>query len=513
MGTAPEQTPDWRHLLPIPGVDENRMEASRPLRVLLDVDPSLTTTGMQHLAWLLVTLLTRGTRSVIGCVGISLDDMPLHTGVDPAAPHGGPSVIAALKSTAEAFGPQAAPVLDAVDLPGVDLVLQVGAARPAPPETPVLHITASGWTGAVTPDAGDVPQLEIGDNPFGSYVAACLAAGQVFMLARVRDHRLAPVSLNAWTLTQETDRAAEAARIDPGEPAVALDHVLAGVGAVGTALLLTLWAYVNASGTIRAADADELGVDVTNLNRCVPFSWADLGRPKAEVAAVRLSGRHGLIIEPIVGRAEHLVDARTHLVSAVDTPEAREALQDKYSASAVQASTSGLRLEMLRVDPVASTACLRCFNPPRSTTSDASIRASVAHMDEATIAAHAAAVGTSPDQVREWGRAGGCGQIGDALLGRLRPSDGGAAQFSVGFMSVLAGILLAAQVVKDAARRSGRIGNPPENIPLVGPDARFVTNLLDPSNAPAGVRRYGRDSECPACRGVRAEIWARRWTG
>jgi hypothetical protein len=118
-----------------------------------------------------------------------------------------------------------------------------------------------------------------------------------------------------------------------------------------------------------------------------PVLLAHFGRPKGQVAAERLSGQHGLVIEPTTGRAEQLVDALTHLICAVDTPEARQALQDKYAASAVQASTSGLRLEVLRVDPTAGTACLRCFNPPRSTTSDATIRARVAELDDAAIAA------------------------------------------------------------------------------------------------------------------------------
>lgn len=491
---------------------EELVETSRPLRLIVDVDPTLGGgSGVQHLAWLLVTLLTRSTQAVIASVGISVRDEPLLPGIDPGAPDGGPSFVASLMATAEAFGPEAAPVVDAGDLGTADLVLQIGAASRDWPEAAVLHVAASGWTGAVAPDAVDLPRFEVGENPFGPYVAACLAAGQAFMLRRIRDHYLQPVALNAWTLAQVTDCLGECATFDPGEPVVKLDSVLAGAGAVGTALLLTLWAYRNSSGIVRTADADEKGVDDTNLNRCVPFWWADLGRPKAEVVAKRL-GRHGLIIEPTVGRAENLVDADTHLISAVDTPEARQALQDSYSVSAVQASTSGFRLEVLRVDPIAGTACLRCFNPPSTTTSDSEVRARVAAMDDATIAAHAAAVGTDPARVREWGRAGGCGQVGDALLDRLRPSDGRAAQFSVGFMSVLAGILLAAQVIKDAARRSGHLGTS-DTTPLAGFEARFVTNLLDPANAPAGVRRYGRDPDCPACRGVRAEVWTRRWAG
>ncbi len=490
------------------------MDISRPLRVILNVDR--TVGGMpdvQHLSWLVVTLLTRSTRSVVASVGISVQDVPLNPGIDPGAPDGGPSFIAALKSTADAFGPDAAPVVEARDLSAVDLVLQIGDGNLSWPEVPVLHVAASGWTGAVGPGALEVPRFEGAQNPFGPYVAACLAAAEVYMLARVRNHRLQPISLNAWTLARVTDRLSEAATFDHSEPIVELDHVLAGTGAVGTALLLSLWAYPNASGIVRAADADEKGIDDTNLNRCVPFRWTDLDRPKAVVAAERLSGPHGLIIEPTIGRAENLVGTTTHLISAVDTPEARQALQDRYPVSTVQASTSGLRLEVLRVDPSAGTACLRCFNPPQEAMSDTEVRSTVAAMDEAAIAAHAAALGTDPSRVREWGRVGGCGQIGDALLDRLRPSDGGVAQFSVGFMSVLAGVVLAAQVIKDAGRRSRQLHEPADEVPLVGSKARFVMNLLDSANAPSGVRRYGRDPNCPACRGVRAEVWKGRWTG
>lgn len=470
--------------------------------------------GVQHLTWLLVTLLTRSTRAVIETLGISTDDAPLVPGIDPGAPDGSPSLLAALKATADAFGPDAAPVIDAGELSGADLVLQIGNTAAAWLGAEVLHVSAAGWTGAVTPYLEDAPPIAIAtENPFGPYVAACLAAGQAYMYARVRDHHLQAVALNAWTLTQATTDLGAIAAVNPGEPSVELDHVLAGAGAVGSALLLTLWAYPQASGIIRAADADPKGVDDTNLNRCVPFHWGDIGLPKAVVAGERLSGHHGLVIEPTVGYAQNLVGPRTHLISAVDVPKARQDLQDKYSASAVQASTSGLRLEVLRVDPTVGAACLRCFNPPPEETPDSDVRAQVADMDEATIAAHAAAVGTDPDQVRDWGRVGGCGQIGDALLNRLRPSDGSAAQFSVGFMSVLAGVLLTGQVLKDALLRAGNPDRITDGVPLAGAEARFVANLLDPANALAGVRRYGRDNECPACRGVRAGVWAKRWTG
>lgn len=506
--------PEWRHLLPIPGVVEESVGDTRPLHVVVDVNPAVgDMQDVQHVAWLLVTLLTRSTPAVIASVGLIVPDIRLNAGVDPGAPDGGPSLSAALEYTASTFGPQAAPVVIARDVGPVDLVLQIGEPTRAWENTRVLHVAARGWAGAVSSDAVDVPQFSGTDNPFGSYIAACLAAGQAFMLARLRDPHLEPLALNAWTLAELANRREEDATHPRPDPVVHLDHVLAGVGAVGSALLLTLWAYPNASGIVRAADADEKGIDTTNLNRCVPFGWTDLGGQKADVVADRLSGRHGLTIEATNGRAERLVDSATHLISAVDTPEARQALQDRYPASAVQASTSGLRLETLRVNPTVGSACLRCFNPPRPITGDIEVRANVAAMDDDAIAAHAEALGTDSSRIREWGQVGGCGQLGDALLDRLRPSNGSAAQFSVGFMSVLAGILLAAQVIKDATRRTDRLHTSAQRIPLIGPEARFVMNLMASAHAPSGVRRYGRDPDCPACEGVRAEIWMGRWTG
>lgn len=462
----------------------------------------------------MVTLLTRCTTAIIETIGLTVVDTPLIASIDPAAPIGGPSLLTALTDAAHASGLQAAPVAATRETVGADVILRVGHTADAPSDARTLHLAANGWTGAVSPKHADVADFRTADaKPFGSFVAACLGVSEVFKRVRFRDFSFQPAALNAWTLAQASENLLEVALPDPGEPSTEVDHVLAGVGAVGSALLLALWSYRPVSGTIRAADDDAVGIDNTNLNRCVPFVFDDVGRPKAEVAAERLTDNHGLTITPTQGGAETLVGPRTNVISAVDTADARQALQDRYPASAVQASTEGLRVEMLRVDPQAGSACLRCFNAPRARPPDREIRAQIADMDDSVVAGHAAAVGTTPDQVREWGRSGGCGRIGDALLERLRPSDGTTAQFSVGFASVLAGTLLAAQVVKDAVRRAGVDNDNSMDFPLHRDQARFVTNLAEPFNGIPGVRRYGRDVECPACQGIRAAHWIRRWSG
>jgi hypothetical protein len=84
------------------------------------------------------------------------------------------------------------------------------------------------------------------------------------------------------------------------------------------------------------------------------------------------------------------------------------------------------------------------------------------------------------------GRVGGCGQIGDALLDRLRPSNEAAAQFSVGFISVLAGCVSPRRSsrMRSAAPETHKVSLPPG---LFAADARFVTKVAGPSE------RAGRD--------------------
>lgn len=133
-------------------------------------------------------------------------------------------------------------------------------------------------------------------------------------------------------------------------------------------------------------------------------------------------------------------------------------------------------------------------------------------MSAGEIAEHAMRVGVDPAEVTDWAEVGGCGKVGEALLRELRPSIGEPAAFSVGAVSVLAGVLLATQAIKDTVRRSDSVAATKNGVPLDGELSRFVLNLYSPSTM-SGVRRYRRDASCPACGGVRAEIWARRWSG
>lgn len=68
-------------------------------------------------------------------------------------------------------------------------------------------------------------------------------------------------------------------------------------------------------------------------------------------------------------------------------------------------------------------------------------------------------------------------------------------------------------VVKDAVRSAGADHDSSINFACIGNHARFVISLAKPFTGILGVRRCGRYVERPACQGVRAAIWIRRWSG
>lgn len=436
---------------------------------------------------------------------------------DLVAHHSAPdgSLISTLLSAAESGGPDASPVrqADSTDsaYPYLRIVIGGNDRLEGNADPGVVHIAGAGFVGAIdTRPIVCAASNNASTNPIGPYIAACLAAGHVFLSVRLSNYALTAVSLDGWTLS--TGGPSLLTPEEPGDVPIDLDHVLAGVGAVGSALLQVLWASPSVSGKITAVDADPDGVDLTNLNRCLIFGHDDIGSLKATTAA-RLLSRPGLAMAGYAGLAENWVTGDTHLISAVDTPEARGALQDKYPASIIQASTRDLRLEMLRVDPTRNTACLRCYNEPHRKPSDVDLRNS---LESTQIPEHARAIGASEADVLAWAGAGGCGVLGDRMLERLRQGTGTTAEFSVGFLSVLAGILLAGQAIKDAAARlpvSPSSAFQSATPPLGLNTSRFVLNFLDPLIVLSGVRAYKRDPTCPACHGIRREVWLRRWTG
>jgi adenylyltransferase/sulfurtransferase len=153
-----------------------------------------------------------------------------------------------------------------------------------------------------------------------------------------------------------------------GQEALRKGSVLVvGAGGLGSPVLF----YLAAAGVGRIGIVDDDVVDLSNLQRQILFSTADIGRPKAEVAAERLAGLNPEVaLEPSTSRlraatAAALIDDYDVVVTAVDNFPARYLLND----ACVLAGKTLVDGAVLRMTGLAmtvkggETACYRCLFP------------------------------------------------------------------------------------------------------------------------------------------------------
>ncbi|MFC0541942.1 ThiF family adenylyltransferase [Kutzneria chonburiensis] len=455
----------------------------------------------QHTAWMLVDLLAR-TDGIVSAVHVVCPlDVPLAGRVVPLAPRTVP-LADALIIGGNAIG--AAPVdLVAVPADGVT-VLVVGAEE----HPGCRYVLGHGWWGGVADQPMTFPE-RVSDLPVGSYVAAALAVGEVYLRARLPEHVAAATGIRGWDCWQQcladhpsADAPANVADLDLSGVA------LAGVGAVGSTWIHTLWATPGLAGDIVVADADEKGVDITNLNRCPLFGRDSVGMGKADEAA-RIAGDSSIAWQACDGRLEACLQVRTRprvLVSAVDRNRAREALQNLYVATILSGSTRDLRAEVLRAGPPGVGACLRCYNPPEALVGDDELRTRLRDAGPEAIARHALDVGVAERDVVQWLGRGQCDEVGNRLIQSLRRTaeSNVPTQFAVGFTSVMAGVLLAAETIKTELGRD------------LTTDGASVNNATfqfrKPTSSANGAVPLGRDPSCPACAPTNPAlaIWRRR---
>ncbi len=312
---------------------------------------------VQHTAWMLVNLLSR-MAGIVTTIELTGEDAPLVERVIPF-PTGAANLHDALQAASEAI--HAVP-LRHTDAPSARLVLNVGPGG----DTHGLRVHGEAFCGAI--HQGPIASHKVSNLPFGPYVAACLAAGEVFRRLRMASERYPHtkgLSLSAWDYSRGEGTIHDAG---PDRLEVALDFGLAGVGAVGCALMHTLWACPELTGAAMIADSDEKGIETTNLNRCVIFNRAHLGARKASAAAV-ICADSPIVWEPVDGpySRPRLPRIPALIVSAVDRNGSRDQIQQGFwPARLLSASTKDLRAEILRCGPAGEGPCLRCYNPPET---------------------------------------------------------------------------------------------------------------------------------------------------
>lgn len=237
---------------------------------------------------MLTNLLARAVGAVASLT-VSCPESGLLPGVFPGYAVGSPLLPAVLKPAEAIKGVPLAPVTQA---PERSFVIGIGGIEDAH-----LFLVFGDWWGGITSTAYEDSAAIL---PFGPYIAAAHAAGQIFRASRGRTE-FVPFIYDGWQHITTTE-----IPISPPPVPVRLTSnlLLAGVGAVGTATMLALWATPGLEGTVQIADGDT--VDLTNLNRCVLFDTSSTGLPKATTAAnaLEFGGAGTLTWDPHNGLAQ-----------------------------------------------------------------------------------------------------------------------------------------------------------------------------------------------------------------
>ena len=262
---------------------------------------------------------------------------------------------------------------------------------------------------------------------------------------------------------------------------------------------------------------DREHIDRTNRNRYVLALASDEGSQKATFLATYLE-RLGLRahavpmhwLEALTRLDPHPIEALATMESAlryrlvlscVDTNHARGDIQRSWPLDIIGASTLGLRASAIHYDLRTPTACLACFNEPRAQANAIEgLRReieSAAPSERPGILIRNGIEAHEVEAVLQHLARPKCGELGESALSRF--AENGPPAFSVGFVSVAAGLLLARHWI--AFSQAGPAATTPAE--THGLFANFFNGRL------SWVEQQAR-AEC-ACAKDRLEIWEPIW--
>ena len=346
-----------------------------------------------------------------------------------------------------------------------DITIAIGCPDQHPSNLPAdsLFAIGSGWLAwvgvAENAPNGVVPTRE---DPMGPLLAASIMAGEVFKRAR-QATRGTPIRARGYSLWSRMSSNAWHDLPD-GPPLRGKTlhplHVF-GVGAVGHALIYTLTAAQLNDPYFVLIDDDEY--DKTNLNRCVLAGLRDIDHSKVFAVSDHVK-RHGgdaisfpctlqdyLVAPKPELRADVAVAAQNFqfglVASCVDKNASRQSIQGLWPSLIVGASTLGLNARSDVYSIEEGTACLACHNPAepdgeKVRVLQARLRAMPSHERHEFLLTN----GLHAEAIDAYLNAPECGKVGESELRAFALQ--GSPQFSVGFVSMTAGILLACSLLR-----------------------------------------------------------------
>jgi hypothetical protein len=255
----------------------------KPVSVEIRLGRDAFRAPIQHSAWMLLNILCRLEGAVHSVrLNCPLDITPIAK-LSPIVRQTG-TLAEALLDGAHSIGPhhEGFANIEAAGDDTSDLVISIGFefSRDA-----AFCVAGNGFCGGIF-SRGIVMPATYSDSTIGPYISACLAAGEIFRMVRLKGYTPErQLFLDAMDYSHGADPSWSDLQITGNFKS----SLLVGVGAVGSTLLHALYPSP-LRGTIMAADNDQKGIDKTNLGRYPLFGLASLGKPKASEAADLLRG-------------------------------------------------------------------------------------------------------------------------------------------------------------------------------------------------------------------------------
>lgn len=448
-----------RHLRPASGLRD--VSAAKPVNVRIIIPEGwCVSKAGQLFASCLVNLLCRQA-GVVGGIDVVATRTPLLVRLPSStAPATFPDCLIDLARWAVGDSAAVSINSDAFD---DDHVILLGDAVCEQRRTPMLSVVGDGWCAWVgDPHAAPKNVKPRFDNPLGPFLAAALAAGEIFKRSRgiLRDRYLNADGFSLWSGESDPQWASLTQGPELSGQVLPPVHVV-GAGAVGNAI-----AYIVANAGL--ADAylivmDDDTYDGTNLNRCLVAGHLDVGHLKVEAIA-RLLNNDGTDCFPFPKTIrEYIADPRKGLrpdaareadelefgivLSCVDKGTSRQDVQGLHPRLLLGASTLDLRARSNVYGLWTGSACLGCFNAKeRDGEKLRVLEQEVRSLPEEGRRAFLLKHGLDADAIEQYLADPKCGSVGETVLREFatRPPQ----DFSVGFVSLGAGLLLASALFR-----------------------------------------------------------------
>jgi len=328
-----------------------------------------------------------------------------------------------------------------------------------------IAVLADGWK--VMAGKPDMIPLVIpeSDIPFGPYFGACLAAGEIFKhLAGMKPDRgrtIEHLIFSLWDYRQSDSWESADPGVLPKEILLP-PFYLVGVGAVGQAAVASLSACASIRG--HATLIDDEAIDKTNRNRYVLAHAENLGVNKVIISTNTLA-RKSFQVVPYVGKWEAYVQNLNRplqpitvqeleqkykfqrVLSCVDKNDARHSIQNLWPELILGGSTNECGMLVQAYDLRKQTECLKCSNPIKE--DNRTIESETERWKQMTPSERqqiAEKEGLNLEAIELYLKQPKCGELGEQEIAKFVLDSNH--EWSVGFVSVAAGVLLAAKLLQ-----------------------------------------------------------------